>query len=161
TFWTCDELQQSLLQVLKLKDVYNLFASPHGSNSIDLARVPECLRAMGAQFVDMAYRNCLAEHLANFPQTKPPTRVSFELVLSLYCELAAAEDVPSVAVMVNGLRSCDTENRGVLPYSMLRRMLTLVGERLNDAEAATLLDSLKDERGNVNYIALMETMFCS
>lgn len=159
TFWTIDELQQEMPHVQQLKEVFNLFLPRPESNSIDTSQVAECLRAMGLHFPESTFQTCFTQHLANFPQKTPPTRVSFELVLSIYCELAAEPDTPSISVMINDLRSCDTEGTNLLPYNHLKRMLTSMGEPLNEGEVSDLLDSLKDPKGNVNYVTLMQTMF--
>lgn len=159
TFWTIDELQQEMPHVLQLKKVFNLFLPRPESNSIDTSQVAECVRAMGLHFLEARFQTCFAERLASFPQKTPPTRVSFELVLSIYCELAAEPDTPCISVMINGLRSCDTEGTNLLPYNHLKRMLTSIGERLNEREVSDLLDSLKDTKGNVNYVTLIKTIF--
>lgn len=159
TFWTIDELQQEMPHVLQLKEVFNLFLPRPESNSIDTSQVAECVRAMGLHFLESRFKTCFTERLASFPQKTPPTRVSFELVLSIYCELGAEPDTPCISVMINGLRSCDTKGTNLLPYNHLKRMLTSMGERLNEREVSDLLDSLKDTKGNVNYVTLMQTMF--
>ncbi|XP_034484620.1 uncharacterized protein LOC117789653 [Drosophila innubila] len=159
SFWTCEELLQALSQVLRLREIFNMFARFSGSNTIDILKVPECLHAMGLHFVESTLKSFLSERLLKFPQSKPPTRVSFEFVLSIYCDLSSLEEVPTAAVMINGFRCCDTQNTGELPYNMLRRMLTLVSERLHDTEVSSLLDNMKDDKGNIKYVALLETLF--
>lgn len=159
TFWTIEELQQALPQIVQLKEVFNLFLTRQESNAIETGKVGECVRAMGLHFLESSFQRCLRKRLENFPQNRQPTRVSFELVLSIYCELAAKHENPSVDIMINGLGSCDIDKTGVLPYSMLKRMLTSMGERLNENEVCDLLDSLKDKKGNVDYVTLMETVF--
>lgn len=159
SFWTCEELLQVLTQVLRLRETYNMFARYNGCNTIDVLKVPECLHAMGLHFVESTLKTFLTERLLNFPQSKPPSRVSFEFVLSIYCDLSSLEEVPIAAVMINGFRCCDTQNTGTLPYNMLRQMLTSVGERLNDTQVTSHLDEMKDDKGNVKYVALLESMF--
>lgn len=159
TFWTIDELQQEMPHVQQLKEVFNLFLPRPEANSIDTSQVGECVRAMGLHFLESTFQTCFKQHLANFPQKTPPTRVSFELVLSIYCELGAEPDIPCISVLINGLRSFDTEGTDLLPYNHLKRMLTSMGERLNEGEVSDLLDSLKDTKGNVNYVNLMQTIF--
>ncbi|XP_030569520.1 uncharacterized protein LOC115768924 [Drosophila novamexicana] len=160
-FWTCAELLPALPHVIKLREIFQLFVRPLGSNALDILKVSECLRAMGVHFKESKLKACLVQRLLQFPRVKPPTRVSFELVLSIYCELAKLDNMPSAAMMINGLRCCDLNGTGKLPYEQLRRMLTTVGERLNEAEASALLDTMKDDSGNVNYVALMENLFCT
>ncbi|KAM8719214.1 hypothetical protein ACLKA7_011859 [Drosophila subpalustris] len=159
SFLTCEELLLDLSQVLKLREIFNMFARFSGCNTINVLKVPECLHAMGLRFVESTMKSFLTERLLKFPQSKPPSRVSFELVLSIYCDLASLEEVPTAAVMINGFRCCDAKNTGLLPYNMLRRMLHSLSERLRDAEVAELLDSMKDNKGNVKYVTLLETLF--
>ncbi|XP_023166935.2 uncharacterized protein LOC111596806 [Drosophila hydei] len=158
-FWTCAELLPQLPQVSKLRDTYQLFVRTNGNQSIDILNVSECLRAMGVSFKESHLKACLVQRLLRFPQVKPPTRVSFELVLSIYCELSQANEIPSAKVMINGLSCCDMRGTGMLPYAQLQRILTTVAERLNETDACALLDTMKDASGNVNYVALMEALF--
>ncbi|KAH8294542.1 hypothetical protein KR044_007740, partial [Drosophila immigrans] len=160
SFWTCDELMECLPQVRQLRQIFDLFVRLSGCNSIDVLKVPECLHAMGLRSGNATLRASLGERLLHFPLDKPPTRVSFELVLMLYSELA--DEVPTASVMVNGIRSCDGQSTGVLPLAKIRHMLTSLGRRLTaESEICEQLEALKDDKGNVNYVLLMETMFAA
>ncbi|KAH8387384.1 hypothetical protein KR093_006725 [Drosophila rubida] len=156
-FWTCEELLHSLPQVLQLRGIFNVFVRFNDCNAIDVTKVPECLHAMGLRVSDATLQSCLAERLMEFPQDKPPNRVSFELVLTLYNELA--EEMPTASVLINGLRSCDGQCTGVLPLVKMRRLLISVGRRLIESEVGAMLDAMKDDKGNVNYVRLLERLF--
>ncbi|XP_060664218.1 uncharacterized protein LOC132796889 [Drosophila nasuta] len=158
SFWTCDELLQCLPQVLQLRKIFQLYVQDT-SNVIDVLKVSECLHAMGLRCSGVTLNGCLAERLLQFPPDhKPPNRVSFELVLTLYSQLA--EELPIVSsVLINGLRSCDGQSAGVMPLVKLRRLLVAMGRRLIESEICALLDALQDDKGNVNYVRLLESIF--
>ncbi|ALC48497.1 CG34435 [Drosophila busckii] len=157
-FRTRDELLRSLPQVEKLQGIFNLFAASGTAGSMESSNICDCLRAMGLLFQQSRLHNSMSQRLKKFPQGKTPRRVSFELLLTLYCELADQSDVPTAATMIDGLRCCDVEGRGVLPYTQLRNILTTVGDCLNEEEVYDLLFDLTDSNGNVNYVTLMESL---
>lgn len=86
-------------------------------------------------------------------------RVSFELALTLYCQLADRSQGPSAEEVLGALRTFDPNGSGLLSYSELRRMLINMGERLDESEVFGLLHRSSDIDGNVHYEHLVREMF--
>ncbi|XP_016949381.1 uncharacterized protein LOC108024113 [Drosophila biarmipes] len=132
--------------------------------SIELSDVADCLRTMGLSPSDHWLATRLADHLRRREAMGPVgaaffQRASFELVLTLYCQLAEEDESPSVEDVLQVLRNRDPRGTGVLPYSELRRMLTTMGDRLEEAEVFSLLHCASDIAGNVHYEHLVQRVF--
>lgn len=135
-----------------------------GAPTIDLSDVAECLRTMGLFPSEKWLFDRVAEQLRRREALGPlgahvARRASFELVLTLYCQLATLNDELTAEQVLVALRSCDRQGSGVLSYSELRHMLTTVGERLEEAEVFSLLHTVSDISGNVHYEHLVKKMF--
>ncbi|KAH8331983.1 hypothetical protein KR067_007340, partial [Drosophila pandora] len=178
------ELMIMLPQVPKLRDIFELFAvkvnaraqakvegAPAeavtvlgGAPTIDLSDVAECLRTMGLFPSEKWLSDRVVEQLRRREALGPlgahvARRASFELVLTLYCQLATLNEELTADEVLVALRSCDRQRSGVLSYSELRHMLTTVGERLEEAEVFSLLHTVSDISGNVHYEHLVKKMF--
>jgi len=132
--------------------------------SIELSDVADCLRTMGLSPSDHWLATRLAEHLRRREATGPvgaafSQRAFFELVLTLYCQMADEDEGPSAEDALQVLRSRDPRGTGVLPYSELRHMLTTMGDRLDEAEVFSLLHCASDIAGNVHYEHLVHQVF--
>ncbi|EDV34384.2 uncharacterized protein Dana_GF21289 [Drosophila ananassae] len=135
-----------------------------GAPTIDLSDVAECLRTMGLFPSEKWLSDRVVEQLRRREALGPlgahvARRASFELVLTLYCQLATLNDELTADEVLVALRSCDRQRSGVLSYSELRHMLTTVGERLEEAEVFSLLHTVSDISGNVHYEHLVKKMF--
>ncbi|KAH8281289.1 hypothetical protein KR018_008281, partial [Drosophila ironensis] len=135
-----------------------------GPTTIDFSEMAECLRTMGLFPSDKWLSDRLAEQLhrrealgaLGAPVVR---RASFELVLTVYCQLATIDEGPTVEDMLRALRSCDPKGTGVLPYGQMRHMLTAMGERLDDLEVSSLLNTVSDGCGNIHYEQLVRKIF--
>ncbi|KAH8420033.1 hypothetical protein KR009_005047, partial [Drosophila setifemur] len=175
------ELMMMLPQVPRLREVFELFAleangkkaegatgegitSCEGTFTIDLSQVADCLRTMGLSPGDQWLAERVEEQLRRREALGPlgarvARRASFELVLSLYCQLASLEEAPTAEEVLLVLRTCDPKGTGMLPYAELRHMLTTMGDRLDEAEVFSLLHGVSDISGNVHYEHLVRKMF--
>ncbi|XP_030379834.1 uncharacterized protein LOC115628032 [Scaptodrosophila lebanonensis] len=151
------ELIAMLPHVARLRHTFQLYDGD-GCGRIDINDVPECLRAMGLDPTESMLNTSL-EAIDDRISKNGQERVTFELVLIVYCALANLNEQQDPEEMLKGLRACDGTGLGVLPYAEMRRMLTTMGERLDDKEVAILLDSATDAKGNVNYKALVRAMY--
>lgn len=158
-FWTCSEIIAKLPHVMKLWETYRLFVRPPSIATIDILKVGECLRAMGANFEDTTMKASLVERLLTFPHVKPATSANFELVLAVYSEVIQVDPVPDCDILIKGLSCYDSLNTGKVAAKRLRRILTTMGQRLSDGEVSTLLDSMTDAGGDVDYVTMMKTLF--
>ncbi|XP_016986428.1 myosin light chain, embryonic [Drosophila rhopaloa] len=176
------ELMIMLPEVAKLRDIFDLFVVS-GQNkalakeaegdrcldlaaSIELSDVADCLRTMGLSPGGDWLARQLAEQLRRREEMGPlgariARRASFELVLTLYCKLAARVEGPTAEDVLQVLRSCDPKGTGVLPYCELRHMLTTMGDRLDEAEVFSVLHGFTDIGGNVHYEHLVRQMFAN
>ncbi|KAH8391415.1 hypothetical protein KR200_011716, partial [Drosophila serrata] len=168
------ELMIMLPEVAKLHEVFDMFAmfgkeaGVCGSNAaasrISVSDMPDCLRSMGLNLSDQWLAARLDEHmhrrealgLLGAPVSQ---RVSFELILTLYCQMADQNEGPSAEEVMSALRTLDPDGTGKLSYSELHRLLISMGERLEESEVFGLLNRVSDADGNVPYEQLVREMF--
>ncbi|XP_043659715.1 uncharacterized protein LOC122624285 [Drosophila teissieri] len=183
-FFKQSELMRMLPEIPKLLDIYDLFlvnghALAAGGDElaalvcmdpgvgIRLTDVADCLRTMGLSPSDDVMRTHLAELVRRREAMgiRIARRATFELVLTLYCRLAEREveeeldKGSSVEDVLRVLRKRDPDGTGMLPYSQLRRMLTTMGSRLDEAEAYGVLHCVADIDGNVHYEQLVRQLY--
>ncbi|KAH8341375.1 hypothetical protein KR059_004902, partial [Drosophila kikkawai] len=164
-----DELMIMLPEVSKLHEIFDMFVmfgkdAGADASRISLSDMADCLRSMGVNLSDQWLAARLDEQmhrrqalgLLGAPVSQ---RVSFELVLSLYCQLADRNEGPSSEEVMSALRTLDPNNTGKLSCTELRRLLISMGERLEESEVIGLLDRVSDIDGNVQYEKLVLDMF--
>ncbi|KMZ08309.1 uncharacterized protein Dsimw501_GD28198 [Drosophila simulans] len=182
------ELMKMLPEIPKLRNIFDLFVvdeCDQVAGGADLAAhtcldlgvgirmtdVADCLRTMGLNPSDDVLQQRLDEHVRRreamgMGMKKIAQRATFELVLTLYCQLAEQEVAEvakgsTVANVLRVLRSRDPEGTGMLPYSQLRRLLTTMGNRLDETEAYGVLHRAADVDGNVHYEHLVNRLFAT
>ncbi|EDW53064.1 uncharacterized protein LOC6612396 [Drosophila sechellia] len=182
------ELMKMLPEIPKLRNIFDLFVvdeCDQVAGGADLAAhtcldlgvgirmtdVADCLRTMGLNPSDDVLQQRLDEHVRRreamgMGMKKIAQRATFELVLTLYCQLAEqeVEEVAKGSTVANVLRvlgSRDPEGTGMLPYSQLRRLLTTMGNRLDETEAYGVLHHAADVDGNVHYEHLVNQLFAT
>ncbi|KAH8233876.1 hypothetical protein KR032_001572 [Drosophila birchii] len=168
------ELMIMLPEVSKLHEIFDMFAmfgkdSSVGGSAATAARISvsdlaDCLRSMGLNLSDQWLAARLDEHMhrraaLGILGVAVDQRVSFELVLNLYCQLADQIEEPSAEVVMGALRSLDPDHTGKLSYGELHRMLISMGDRLEESEVFGLLNRVSDADGNVRYEHLVREMF--
>ncbi|KAH8245692.1 hypothetical protein KR038_002444, partial [Drosophila bunnanda] len=168
------ELMIMLPEVSKLHEIFDMFAmfgkeadfggSPAAASRISVSDMPDCLRSMGLNLSEQWLAARLDEDMhrrkaLGLLGAKASQRVSFELVLTLYCQLADENEGPSAEEVMRALRTLDPDGTGKLSYSELHRLLISMGERLEESEVFRLLNRVADVDGNVPYEQLVREMF--
>ncbi|XP_026846559.1 uncharacterized protein LOC6597826 [Drosophila persimilis] len=143
------ELMKMLPLVPNLREIYNMF-DPSKSTGISEADLGYCLHAMG-----------LAPTHSWLKDNLPPMGrrwLSFEKVLTLYCKLAVADGQPKMGDVLEALRAWDVKKTGKIAYSELRKMLTTMGDPIDETHVFGVLASVSDIEGNVHYEDLVANM---
>eukprot|EP00099_Drosophila_melanogaster_P016497 NP_572233.2 uncharacterized protein Dmel_CG34435 [Drosophila melanogaster] len=182
------ELMRMLPEIPKLRNIFDLFvvnecdqaaggedvAAPTCLDlgiGIRMTDVADCLRIMGLNPSDDELQQRLEEHVRRreslgMGMKKIAQRATFELVLTLYCQLAEQEvkEMAKGCIVENVLRvlrSRDSAGTGMLPYSQLRHLLTTMGNRLDETEVYGVLHRAADINGNVLYEHLVHQLFAT
>ncbi|XP_022220522.2 uncharacterized protein LOC111072775 [Drosophila obscura] len=144
------ELLEMLPLVHSLWEMFNMF-DPADSTGIRVGDVGHCLHAMGLAPIQFSLH-------ANMPQSCQ-NRLSFENVLTMYCKMANVDGGPKAPEVLRALRAWDVEQRGIIPYSELRKMLTTIAEPIDASHVFGVLECVTDIEGNVHYEDLVANMY--
>lgn len=89
---------------------------------------------------------------------KHPTPFDFEALKTVYVS-AAARPQPSFEQLVEVFRVNDPRRSGLIPLGEMHRMLTHLGDKLDDDEWALIAKELEVSRdGDIDYEVAVQTM---
>jgi len=129
-----------------LKEIFQLYDTT-GGDKIDLSKLGQVLRAAGL--------NPTNSEVHKVERDVGKSTVSFEEFLPIYNSVAQhMSSVTSKATadqVVDCFKHFDREGGGSISSSMLRHVLTSLGEKLTDEEFDILTSGHVSENGEINY----------
>lgn len=115
---------------------------------VDGAKVAEFLRCCGLNPTNkLVAANGGTEKLGD-------KQYKFEEILPIYKVIADETDTGTFADFMEGFKTFDREGQGSMSSMELRNVITMMGERMKDAEVDEILkytDTTEDLDGNIKY----------
>lgn len=136
-------------QIEEMKDCYSIFDRV-GDMKVEHHRIIDVLRSLGLNPLTEDVDRCLEDSkLVN-------KRVDFETFYGIYKQLAARPSVGSFADMVEGLRTLDRDQTGMVYASELRHILLNIADRMSEDQISTAVSTLENSDGQVPYQKLIK-----
>ena len=130
-------------ELTEFENGFNIFAEDH-DGKLPLENVADLLRSMGLNPSNKDTQSALGDRTQGLP---------FDEFLCIYEELGKVEKGKNVTpeALLEGLKIVGSGPAGCMSREELMKILTTLGERLTEAEAAKALDNLGDSEGNIAY----------
>jgi len=139
----------SASEIEDVREVFDLFDFWDGRDGmVDAAKVADFLRCCG-----LNPTNCLVEKNGGAKKFGEK-QYKFEEILPVYKVVEDEKDTGTFADFMEGFKTFDREGQGFISAAELRNNLTMMGERMEDAEVDEILkftDTREDLDGNIKY----------
>jgi len=143
-------------QVEDFKEVFQLFDTK-GDGLIQEKQVGELLRALGQNPTEGEVKKLVQSTQSGGADS----RISFETFLPLLQAVSGRKATDTVDDFVEGLRHFDKEGNGQISAVEMRHLLTGLGEKMTEEEAAMLISGKEDNEGNINYEEFVKMVLAS
>jgi len=139
----------SASEIEDVREVFDLFDFWDGRDGmVDGAKVADFLRCCG-----LNPTNTLVEKNGGTKKLGDK-QYKFEEIIPIYDVVNKETDTGTFADFMEGMKTFDREGQGFMSAAEMRSVLTLMGERLNDAEVDEILkatETQEDLDGNIKY----------
>jgi len=139
----------SASEIEDVREVFDLFDFWDGRDGmVDGAKVADFLRCCG-----LNPTNTLVEKNGGTKKLGEK-EYKFDEIMPIYSAVSAETDTGTFADFMEGMKTYDREGQGFVSGAELRSVMTLMGERLNDAEVDEILkatETQEDLDGNIKY----------
>lgn len=134
-----------------LKDIFDLYDTS-GKEKIDVSFLGQCLRAAGLNPTQAEVRKVER----NFGKSD----MAFEEFVPIYHSVAqhciSAEKKVSSEAVIDCFKHFDRTESGVISSSMLRHVLTSLGEKMSDEEIDALVTGHVNNHGEIDYETMVK-----
>eukprot|EP00794_Sanderia_malayensis_P005495 gene5495-6180_t len=138
-------------QIEEIKECFSLF-DKKGDMKVDHDRVIDVLRSLGLNPLSEDVDKCLeTSDLMN-------KRVDFETFYGIHQQLSKASVPVLYHDMVEGLRTMDREQTGMVSAAELRHVLMNVADKMTEEQVSDITQPHEDANGAVNYDQLIKTI---
>lgn len=142
-----DHVSSPVMDPTQLEEIFQIFDTK-GDGCIELKSVGEVLRSMGLNPTEADISRC-CEPLKEDPKN---ARISFDVFMPIYHQIAKNSDRYSFDEIVDGLRNFDTDGSGQIASAELRHLLSALGEKLTEDEVDEVMSLADiDEQGKITY----------
>jgi len=129
-----------------LKDIFDLYDTT-GKEKIDVSYLGQCLRAAGL--------NPTQAEVRKVERDFGKADMAFEEFVPIYHSVAqhcvSNEKKVSSEAVIDCFKHFDRTESGVISSSMLRHVLTSLGEKMTDEEIDALISGHVNNRGEIDY----------
>jgi len=146
-------------QKTEAKDAFIIFDENYEGNDVDAFYLGDILRALGCNVTNA---KCLEKGMSEALGEK---RIAYDAFLPLLDEILADKSSTGVKEdYIEGLKVFDKESTGKVPLAEIQNCLCSLGEKLEAAQAETLVKLLgitEDEDGNVEYMGFIDKLLAA
>jgi len=129
-----------------LKDIFELYDTT-GQERIDVSHLGQCLRAAGL--------NPTQAEVSKVQRNFGKDTMAFQDFVPIYHSVkqhcASTEKKVSSEAVIDCFKHFDRTESGVISSSMLRHVLTSLGEKMTDEEIDVLVTGHTNNRGEIDY----------
>ena len=130
-------------EVAEFQETFDLF-DEKGDGKIAIRQIGDLIRALGKNPTQADITKLVVEY-------EEHDRITFQVFLPFLQAISSKKSTDTSDDLVEGLRHFDMEGTGLIRSVELHHLLTTLGEKLTEDEAAQLLKGHEDTEGNINY----------
>eukprot|EP00794_Sanderia_malayensis_P005675 gene5675-6371_t len=135
----------------EIKSCFSLF-DKRGDMKVDHDKVIDVLRSLGLNPLTEDVTKCLEQsNLFN-------KRVDFETFFVIFKEIYKRPAVGSYADMVEGLKTLDRDQTGMISAAELRQLLMHVADKMTEEQVMQIISNHEDDHASVAYEEMIKTV---
>ena len=138
-----DELRDDLM------DCFSLF-DKKGDMMVESSHIIDVLRSVGISPTATSVQKCLRD------SDMVGKRVDFETFYGIYHQVANANPLVGFEDMVEGLKTLDRDQTGMISSAELRHVLMNVGDKMTEDQVTRIIAKQEAKDGTVNYKELIQ-----
>lgn len=131
-----------------LMDCFSLF-DKKGDMKVEAASICDVLRACGLSPTAASVMKCLKD------SDMLGKRVDFETFYGIYHQMATTRPIVGFEDMVEGLKTLDRDQTGMISAAELRHVLMNVGDKMTEQQVTEIISTREGKDGTVNYTELI------
>lgn len=131
-----------------LMDCFSLF-DKKGDMKVEASLICDVLRSTGLSPTAASVQKCLKE------SEMIGKRVDFETFYGVYHQMATTKPLVGFEDMVEGLKTLDRDQTGMISSAELRHVLMNVGDKMTEQQVSEIIDKREGNDGTVNYTELI------
>lgn len=138
-------------QLEDMKDCYSIFDRV-GDMKVESGKLIDVLRSLGLNPLTDDVEKCIEDSkLKN-------TRVDFETFYGIYKHISTKPTVGSYADMVEGLKTLDRDQSGMVNSAELRHILLNVADKMTEDQVAASIVTHETGEGQIGYEQLIKNV---
>ena len=131
-----------------LMDCFSLF-DKKGDMMVESSLIVEVLRSAGLSPTTASVKKCLKD------SDMVGKRVDFDTFFSIYCQMENKKPLVGFEDMVEGLKTLDRDQTGMISSAELRHVLMNVGDKMTEEQVTHIIAKQETSDGAVNYKELI------
>ena len=131
-----------------LMDCFSLF-DKKGDMKVESSHIVDVLRSVGLSPTSASVQKCLKD------SDMIGKRVDFETFYGIYHQMANTKPLVGFEDMVEGLKTLDREQTGMISSAELRHVLINVGDKMTEQQVTDIIANREGNDGTVNYKELI------